>query len=307
MRSLALTLAAALAVAACSRQPESAPQTPGAAAPQATAAAPAEGAPRIATSRDGVHIQYRVYGDGEPAVVLVHCWSCDSSYWRAQIEPLKAHHRVITVDLAGHGASGRNRTDWSIANFADDVAAAVQASGPGRVVLVGHSMGGAVVLEAASRLGERLDGIVGIDSFKRIDQPPPPRAAVDKRIAEFRADFIGTTRKFVTESFFTPASDPQLIRKIADDMSLAPPEVAIASIAAVNAADFRDVLPRLTVPVVAINSDLPPPTDEERIRKVAPTFRAVVIADTGHFLHMEDPERFNPVLLREIGAIAEAK
>jgi pimeloyl-ACP methyl ester carboxylesterase len=297
------TLAALLAVAGCSRDSDNARPAPAPETPPAPAATSAEGAPQITTSTDGVHIQYRVYGSGDPAVVLVHCWSCDSSYWNAQIEPLEALYTVVTVDLAGHGASGRNRTDWSIARFADDVVSAVRASGAKRVVLVGHSMGGAVVLEAASRVGVPVIGIIGVDTFKRIDQPPPPQAAVDKRIAEFRADFIGTTRAFVAESFFTPTSDPQFIRKIADDMSLAPPEVAIGSIAAVNAADFRDRLPNLTVPLVAINSDLAPPTDEARIRKVAPTFRAVVIENTGHFLHMEDPARFNPVLLRELAAI----
>jgi pimeloyl-ACP methyl ester carboxylesterase len=292
-----------LAVSGCSRDPESARSAHAPEATSAPRAAAADGAPQITTSRDGVHIQYRVYGSGDPAVVLVHCWSCDSSYWNAQIAPLEALYTVVTVDLAGHGASGRNRTDWSIASFADDVVAAVRAVNSRRIVLVGHSMGGAVVLEAASRIGEPVIGIVGVDTFKRIDQPPPSQAAVDKRIAEFRADFIGTTRAFVTESFFTAKSDPQFIRKIADDMALAPPEVAIGSIAAVNAADFRDRLPRVTVPIVAINSDLAPPTDEARIRKMAPTFRAVVIEDTGHFLHMEDPERFNPVLLRELAAI----
>jgi pimeloyl-ACP methyl ester carboxylesterase len=308
VKSLFPTLAAALAVAGCSRDPQGGSDRTSPASPAASARAlPAEGAPQITTSRDGVHIQYRVYGSGEPAIVLVHCWSCDSSYWQSQIEPLAAAYTVVTVDLAGHGASGRNRTDWSIARFAGDVAAAVRGIAASRIILVGHSMGGAVVLEAASQIGERVIGIVGVDTFKRIDQPPPPQAAVDKRIAEFREDFIGTTRAFVTESFFTGRSDPLFIRKIADDMSLAPPEVAIASIAAVNAADFRDHLPRITVPIVAINSDLPPPTDEARIRKLAPTFRAVVIENTGHFLHMEDPARFNPVLLREIAAIAEAK
>jgi pimeloyl-ACP methyl ester carboxylesterase len=296
--------AALLAVSGCSRDSGSARSPPAPESTSAPAALVAEGAPQITTSADGVHIQYRVYGSGDPAIVLVHCWSCDSSYWNAQVEPLEALYTVITVDLAGHGASGRNRTDWSIPNFADDVVSAVRAVDATRIVLVGHSMGGAVALEAASRIGERVIGIVGVDTFKRIDQPPPSEAAVDKRIAEFRADFIGTTRAFVTESFFTATSDPQFVRRIADDMALAPPEVAIGAIEAVNAADFRDRLPHVTVPIVAINSDLAPPTDAARIRKVAPTFRAVVIENTGHFLHMEDPARFNPVLLRELAAIA---
>ncbi|MGH8310252.1 MAG: alpha/beta fold hydrolase, partial [Steroidobacteraceae bacterium] len=97
-----------------------------------------------------------------------------------------------------------------------------------------------------------------------------------------------------------------LVRKVADDMSSAPPEVAIPSIAAVNAMDFGPVLAKITVPIVAINADLPPPTDEARIRKVVPTFRAVVIENTGHFLMMEEPDRFNPILLREIATLAGA-
>lgn len=299
-----VALAASLALGACSRKPESEPG----ASPQAAAtpAAPVEGAPRIATAPDGVHIEYRVYGTGNPAVVLVHCWSCDSSYWNAQLDDLKSKYTVVTVDLAGHGASGRNRAEWTIGAYGEDVAAVVRDLQAPRVVLVGHSMGGSVVLEAASRLGERVLGIIGVDTLKRIDQPPPPQAAIDRRIEEFRKDFIGTTRKFVTESFFTENADPQFVRKVADDMSSAPPEVAIPSIAAVNAMEFGPVLAKIMVPIVAINADLPPPTDEARIRKVVPTFRAVVIENTGHFLMMEDPDRFNPVLLREIATLAGA-
>lgn len=299
-----VALAASLALGACSRKPASEPSL----APQAAAtpAAPVEGAPRIATAPDGVHIEYRVYGTGDPAVVLVHGWSCDSSYWNAQLDDLKSKYTVVTVDLAGHGASGRNRAEWTIAGYGEDVAAVVRDLQAPRVVLVGHSMGGSVVLEAAGRLGERVLGIIGVDTLKRIDQPPPPQAAIDRRIEEFRKDFVGTTRKFVTESFFTENADPQFVRKVADDMSSAPPEVAIPSIAAVNAMEFGPVLAKITVPIVAINADLPPPTDEARIRKVVPTFRAVVIENTGHFLMMQEPDRFNPVLLREIATLSGA-
>src|SRR5688572_5665975 len=59
---------------------------------------PVEGAPRIASTVDGVHLQYRVYGSGEPAVVLVHGWSCDSNYWGAQLDALKSRYTVVTVD-----------------------------------------------------------------------------------------------------------------------------------------------------------------------------------------------------------------
>jgi pimeloyl-ACP methyl ester carboxylesterase len=299
---LALALTASFALAGCSRTDTNQPHAP-LASSGASEVAP-DGVPRTVMSPDGVHIQYRIYGTGEPAVVLVHGWSSDSSYWNAQLDELKTRYTVLTVDLAGHGASGRNRTDWSIAAYGEDVAAAARELVARRVVLVGHSMGGPVVLEAAARLQERVIGIIGVDTFKRVDQPPPPATTVERRMAAFRQDFIGTTREFVTGTFFTPGADPQFVRKIADDMSLAPPEVAIASIAAVNSMRFDEVLARISVPIVAINSDLPPGTDESRIRKTVPGFRAVVIENTGHFLMMEDPGRFNPILLREIESLA---
>src|SRR5688572_29431609 len=95
--------------AGCSRN-ESPPAAPAAAVP-----AVIEGKPQIVNSADGVHIEYQVYGRGDPAVVLIHGWSCDANYWRSQLDALKAKYTTVTVNLAGHGASGRNRTDWSVA------------------------------------------------------------------------------------------------------------------------------------------------------------------------------------------------
>jgi pimeloyl-ACP methyl ester carboxylesterase len=66
------------------------------------------------------------------------------------------------------------------------------------------------------------------------------------------------------------------------------------------------VLAQIHVPIIAINSDLDMPTDEARIRKSAPTFRSIVLPGTGHFLMMQAPQRFNPVLLHEIAALAKA-
>src|SRR5690349_8124979 len=87
-----------LALAACGKKEA-------AEAPVAAAQGPVEGAPQIVTSADGVHIEYHVYGDGDPAVVLIHGWSCDGNYWKEQIAPLKAKYTTVVVDLAGHGAS----------------------------------------------------------------------------------------------------------------------------------------------------------------------------------------------------------
>ena len=274
---------------------------------------PNSGAPQITDSADGVHIEYRVRGAGVPLVVLVHGWSCDSNYWRAQLPALTPRYTVLTVDLAGHGASGSNRSDWSMQNFGADVAAAVRAhwsqhaDAPRKVVLVGHSMGGLVVIETARQLGAAVSGVIGVDTFKSFGRPAPDSKLRDQRLAAMSKDFIGATRQFVTTSFFTPTADPAFVRQIADDMSAAPPQVGMAAIRAMNAWDAgagRD-LKDITVPIIAIVSDTLP-MDDARSRKVAPTFRSIVMPGRGHFLMMEDPAGFNPILIREIDALAGA-
>ncbi|HTT02390.1 MAG TPA: alpha/beta hydrolase [Steroidobacteraceae bacterium] len=263
-----------------------------------------DGAPLIVESPDLVHIEYRTYGHGEPAIVLVHGWSCSSAYWSAQLDDLKSHYTVVTVDLAGHGASGRNRRDWSMVHYGADVAAVVQHMGNAHVVLVGHSMGGPVVLEAAARLGSRVIGIIGVDTFKRIDLPPPARDQVEKQIEPFRADFIGEMHRFVPEFLFRKSTDPGLVRKVTDDMARAPPQIAIPTLVALNAMDFASVLQSVHVPIIAINSDFGSLTNEARIRKHVPEFRAIVLKGTDHFLMMDDARQFNPILLHEIAVLA---
>ncbi len=267
-----------------------------------------DGAPRITDSPDGVHIEYRVRGAGSPLVVLVHGWSCDSNYWRAQVPALTPRYTVLTVDLAGHGASGRNRSDWSMGNFGADVAAAVNAywlqnkEAPRQVVLVGHSMGGPVVIEAARRLRGSVLGVIGVDTFKGFGQPIASAKEREARLAAMSKDFIGATRAMVTTSFFRPDADPVLVQQIASDMSSAPPEVGIPAVRGMNdwgqGLDLKDI----TVPIVAIEGDMTP-VDDVKSRAIAPTFRSIVMKGRGHFLMMEDPAGFNPILIQEIDAL----
>ena len=305
MRRVALLgLLSALGTVACNRHATPPPSSTADTAPTPAAAQPVEGLPQLANSADGVHIEYRVYGSGDPAVVLIHGWSCDANYWNAQLAPLKAHYTVVAVDLAGHGASGKNRSDWSMANYGEDVAAVVRQLPNHQVVMVGHSMGATVALEATRRIGDRVIGIIAVDALRSIGQPPMPQKQIDTRIGAFRSDFIGETRKFVAASLFPKSSDQQFINKVAYDMSLEPPEVGVASMRALLSTDLAPVVADIHVPVLAINSDLEP-TDVARIRKSLPDFKAEVIPHASHFLMMDDVQRFNPVLLRDIETLVQ--
>jgi pimeloyl-ACP methyl ester carboxylesterase len=306
MRSILSAACAALlllSLGACGKK-EAPPPPPVAANDKAE---PAEGAPRIAISPDGIHVQYHVYGAAtEPALVFIHGWSCDSNYWREQVPTFKQKYTVITLDLAGHGATDANRGDWSMEKFGQDVATAVAAVPNRQLILIGHSMGGPVAIEAARLLPKRVIGIIGVDTFKTIGAPMPSAAQLDAAMKPFEANFIGHTRDMVAAHFFAPGANAQLVQKIAYDMSLSPPKVAIPSLRAVMGYDYSAPLKDVDVPIVAINSNLGEPVNELRIRKVLPRFHAVVLEGDGHFLMMEDPTRFNPALEAEVQAMIAA-
>jgi pimeloyl-ACP methyl ester carboxylesterase len=296
-------LLAALSVTACNKG--TTPPSPGADKPTPPVpAAHVDGLPQIALTPDSVHIDYRVWGNGQPAVVLIHGWACDENYWSAQVEALKSKYTVVAINLAGHGASERNRTDWSIGNYGEDVATVVRQLQNRQIVLVGHSMGADVALEAARRIGDRVIGIIAVDSLKSIGLPPMKPQEIDRQLAPFRDHFIEATRDYVTKTMFQKGADPAFVQKVAYDMSLEPPQVAVPSLQSLLAMDFTTLLPDIHVPVYAINSDLSP-TDEARILKSLPKFKADVLDHTGHFLMMEVPQRFNPVLLKDIDALVQ--
>jgi sigma-B regulation protein RsbQ len=292
-----LMLLAAGALAACS------PAGQPAATPPAPAAASAEDGPRIVMSDDFVHLEYRVFGRGEPAIVLVHGWCGNADYWHSQFDALKSRYTVVALDLAGHGASGVNRADWSIANYAADVATVARQIPNAHLVLVGHSMGADVALAAVPRIGARVIGVIAVEALRSVGMPPLSAGDIEGKVAPFRKDFVGATRALVTDQLFEKGADPLLVQKVAYDMSLRSPAVAVPTLERLLAFDLATVLPSVRVPVYAINSDLAP-TDAERIGKSLPGFTLEVLPHTGHFLMLEAPARFNPLLMKDIEALS---
>jgi pimeloyl-ACP methyl ester carboxylesterase len=248
-------------------------------------------------SIDGERIAYEVRGAGEPAIVLVHGWSCDRSYFRHQLESFSKRHQVVTLDLAGHGESTSGRENSTIASFGADVAAVVRKLDLKRVVLVGHSMGGDVVVAAARLLKGRVVGLIWVDDYKDLG-PPSPDAQIEAFAAQFRADFPGMADK-VVRSLFREDADPALVDRIAKDMASAPPQVGASSIESSfkYAKEIPGALAELKLPVIAINADNGP-TDVESLARHG--VKAVVMQGVGHFLMLEDPGRFDALLASAI-------
>jgi sigma-B regulation protein RsbQ len=258
--------------------------------------------PTVTRSRDGVSIHYEIHSTGDPTAVLVHGWGFDRRIWDAAIPRLARTRRVAALDLAGHGQSGRERRRPTVASFAEDVCAVVEAVGAPSVVLVGHSMGGDVIVEAARSLTRRVVGLVLVDTLLDVEAARP-EGQLAAFFAALEADFPSAIAAFFREWMFTPATDPALRESIVARAQAMDPEIGVAALRSAFTYDPREPLRALAIPVRAVNADRFP-TRADVMRRYAPDFEYVAVEGTGHYLMLEKPERFAQLLGRMVTEIA---
>ncbi|MFH2036433.1 MAG: alpha/beta hydrolase [Candidatus Zixiibacteriota bacterium] len=244
-------------------------------------------------SPDSVLIEYEVSGAGNKALVFIHCWCCDRGYFENQIKFLSPNYKIVAIDLAGHGASGLNRDEWTVSAYAQDVATVVNKLGLKDIVLIGHSMGAMVILEAADLLSGKVRGVIGIDNYQDFNHDLPPDQ-IEQYLTYLNTDFKNNTKIFVKQ-IFNAQSDSALIERISEDMSMSPESVGIESFNNLLHFDYKKALSRLNIPVRGIHGDMNP-TNTEANKEIYNDFEVVIIPGTGHFPHLEKPELFNQEL-----------
>jgi pimeloyl-ACP methyl ester carboxylesterase len=269
------------------------------------------GAPSFAAAKklttlspDGVSLSYTVQGKGEPAIVFVHGWCCDKSYWKDQVPYFEKKYKVVAVDLGGHGDSGLGREDWTIESFAADVAAVVKALKLERVILVGHSMGGPVSLEAARLMSGRVIGVIGVDTFQDFGETVPEEQQ-KQWLSAFEANFPAVTDQFV-RSMFASSADTALVDRIAADMASAPAAVGVGAMKNMLRYDPTPAVREIKVPIRGINSDKWP-TNVDGNKKLARSYDVKFMPGRGHFVQLEDPATFNRLLDETIAEIVRNK
>ena len=244
-------------------------------------------------SADGTEISYTLYGDGETALVFVHCWCCDQGYWREQVDTFSQEYKVLTIDLAGHGKSGKGRNDYTLQAFGTDVARVVNHLELDRIILIGHSMGGGVILAAAHLLKQQTQALIGVDTYQGF-QYKFPDSMITQFVKPFRQDFYHTTIGFVHD-MFPPGADSLLVNEIAKDMAEGPAEAGISAMINNISTDPVELLKGLDIPIYSINSRMFP-IDVQSNQRIYPDFQVRFIEGVGHFVQLENPRAFNRML-----------
>ncbi|MHA2212587.1 MAG: alpha/beta fold hydrolase [Candidatus Thorarchaeota archaeon] len=255
----------------------------------------------IVSSIDGVEIVYEVFGEGDITLVFVGGWGVPTAkkVWKHQLS-FSSKYRLVLLDLAGHGQSGKNREDYMMELFAQDVRAVVESLDLRNVILIGHSMGGPVILEAERLLLDRIIGLIAVDSlFLNPERPYVGKheEAIKEIVKPLEEDFVSTVTG-IYSSWLSDRFDPRDAEEIENTPLSLDRRSMISAFVELQKWDIHKVLPRITKPIKCIlaGKDFPQKMREEYNR----VFDTTYLEDLAHLLFIEDPARFNEVLHERI-------
>src|SRR6266513_1346735 len=233
-----------------------------------------------------------------PPRVFVHGFTCDHTAWRFQVSHFQTQRQVVACDLRGHGSTPGGPEDCTIGHYGGDVAALLGKLDFAKSILVGHSMGCRVVLEAARLEPGRVGAIVLIDGGRRLSADPA-RGVV-------YADFADA---LFSQMFLRPSAQSQAIIARAKSM---PAETAMAawlSMVRWDAEHMEAALAAVRAPLTAIQSTtinaegkrVPLKAGEapawfDLIRQHVPAARLEIVPDSGHFTQLEAAASVNRLI-----------
>jgi pimeloyl-ACP methyl ester carboxylesterase len=256
----------------------------------------ADGLRFVSLGEGGPRLAYREAGTGDPPIVLVHGMACDHTHLLAQLEHLAPRHRVVAVDQRGHGASDVPEGEYTTEVLAEDLRVLLERLGVERPVLVGHSLGGGVVLHLAVEHPELVRAVVLLDSGVR------RTTARREELQPFYdslggADHAERVREFVRERLFEETDGEEVFEAVASVMSQVPARVFLSMGAGVVSYDSWQVALRCRVPALLILGARPF-VDLGALGELPPVWQYGWAVGAGHFLQMVVPDQVNAMLDR---------
>lgn len=236
-------------------------------------------------------------GEGEPAIVLVHGFGCDLEVWRAQIDHLRVRHRVIAYDQRGHGDSDKARDgQYTIDALAQDLDAVIRTQSLGRVVLVGHSLSGAVLTRYSGLHPEKVAGLVYVDAVG--DFSSFPKAAVEAELAKAESpSFDAAARRAAFSESLGPKAKPATRQKVLASLDRIDPPAYVALRRSMAQFDPRALAP-FRGPAIAVEAADAPAPMRAMLAAQALSLKRVELPEVSHWLQLDDPDGLN----REVDA-----
>jgi pimeloyl-ACP methyl ester carboxylesterase len=240
-------------------------------------------------------VHYKSYGKGREALILIHGWSCNMDFWRDSIADLAKRNRVIAIDLPGHGQSDKPQIAYSMDFFARAVEAVLRDAKVERAVLVGHSMGTPIARQFYRKYPQQTLAIVIVDGALRNFGD---KKFLDGLIAGLRAPNYKETGRQMFAFMAGPHLSAEIQQRIQTSFENTPQHVLVSAMEGMADASIWGE-DKINVPVLAVMAKTPlyPPNIEESYRAIAPNLDFQMWEDVGHFLMMEQPEKFDNAVI----------
>ena len=245
--------------------------------------------------RDGIALCYEEAGKGAPPILLVHGLAGDHTFMTPQFEHFRRSHRVVSVDLRGHGQSEQPQQEYTIAGFADDLAWLCRELGIYKPVLIGHSLGGMIALDLAARYPEVPAAVVALDAT--IVPPAGTDIWLQPVTQGLRTPAYREVLRQFLEGNFAPTDDPQRKARLVDQMVAAPQQVVVSTWDGMFAWESATAAAACQVPVLYIDTGTPN-ADLLRFHELCPQLVVGKAVGSGHFLELEVPEQVHAMIDR---------
>jgi pimeloyl-ACP methyl ester carboxylesterase len=250
-------------------------------------------------NRDGISLWYEEAAGNKIPVVLVHGWCCDHTYLAPQFTHFAAlGHRVVAVDLRGHGRSDKPEQSYTMQVFAEDAMWICERLDVRKPVVIGHSMGGIVAFDLAARHPSSVAAVVMLDAA--IVLPQGARNTIPDFLGTLRGpDYRSAMRDYVENSLFLPSDDPERKTWILEGMAAAPQYVVVSAFEGLRDYDATEAKGGLAVPSLYIAADEPfSRSDLARFQALTPKTVYGRTVGSGHFLQLEVPDQVNAMIDR---------
>ncbi|MCY1283800.1 3-oxoadipate enol-lactonase 2 [compost metagenome] len=247
----------------------------------------------------GCQLHYEAYGHGAP-LLLIHGLGSSTLDWEYQIPALSAHYQVIVLDVRGHGRSDKPRERYSIAGFAEDVAALIEHLQLAPVHLVGISMGGMIGFQVGVDYPHLLKSLTIVNSGPEVKaKKPADYLMIAQRWTFSRLLSLERIGQGLARILFPKPEQAELRAKVEQRWPRNDKRAYNASLDAIIGWGVREHLARITCPTLVVSGDhdYTPVATKEAYVKELPDARLVVIADSRHATPLDQPERFNTTLL----------
>lgn len=247
---------------------------------------------------DGRRVSYLTAGDSAaPAVLLIHGSGVSAGYWVNQLRGLLDAFRVAAIDLPGHGESDPI-PQASVEEYAETVARFLEALGTGPVLVVGHSLGGAVAIALAARRPDAVRGLVLLASCAKLSWVESARERLLPYLpgALWKILFLSTARKLL----FAPGVPSHTVGLGMQELRSCRAETMLKDLRAAKAMDLTRQATGLDVPTLILcgsQDRLTPPALSAELRELIPRSRLRIIDGAGHMLLLEEPTRVNQEIL----------